>query len=160
VSDIGEEIKRRLLALPSGKSADLAGVSDEEISDLERYAGGRLPLVYKQFLRHLGRSAGELFRGTDHSFRQRDLRWKLEAEEIIARSQAPFLLSPSAFVFLMAQGYQFSFFHIDQGDDPSVHHYLEGASQPTLLDELLSGYLMRCIEDCELRELGRQVTKG
>jgi hypothetical protein len=53
----------------------------------------------------------------------------------------------------MSQGYQFSFFRIDQGDDPSVHHYLEGDSMPKQLNATLSGYLLDCIAELEHRKL-------
>jgi len=153
MSDIAVEIKRRLLALPGGREQDLEGASDEEIKELETYAGGQLPAVYQHFLKQLGRSAGELFRGSDYSVSKRfHLRLKEHAEELLLRNNAPFTLPPKAFVFLMHQGYQFCFFHIDQGDDPSVYYYLEGDPLPRQLDATLSGYLVRCIEACEQRK--------
>jgi hypothetical protein len=151
MSDIAYEFRRRLTALPD--SGDLEGASEEEIRELEKYAGGKLPSVYKQLLKKLGRSAGELFRGSDYSVRQPfHLRLKEHAEELLKRSKAPFVLPRTAFVFLMSQGYQFSFFHLDQGDDPEVYHYLEGEPTPRQMDATLSGYLLRCIEECERRK--------
>jgi hypothetical protein len=148
--DIGSEVRQRLLALPTGKEQDLAGANDEEIAELESYARGRLPAVYKQFLKQLGRSAGELFRGSEYAVRQHfDLRLKEHAEELLRRNGASFTLPQTAFVFLMSQGYQFSFFNLDEGDDPSVYHYLEGDLKPRILDATLSGYLRRCIIECE-----------
>lgn len=153
MSDIASEIRRRLLALPDSREQDLAGASAEEIRELEKYAGGQFPWIYRQFLQHLGRSAGDLFRGSDYSVSQCfHLRLKEHAEEILKRNKAPFVLPKTAFVFLMSQGYQFSFFHLDQGDDPSVYHYLEGDSIPKKLEGKLSGYLLRCIEECERRK--------
>jgi SMI1-KNR4 cell-wall len=146
------KIKRRLLALPNTGPLDLEGASEDEIRDLEKYAGGQLPAVYKQFLQQLGRSAGELFRGSDYSVGQQfHLHLKEHAEELLGRSKASFVLPAQAFVFLMSQGYQFAFFHIDQGDDPSVYHYLEGDQSPKQLDDTLSGYLLRSIDACEHR---------
>lgn len=152
VSDIASEIRRRLIALPESRGQDLEGASEEEIRQLEMYAGGRLPLVYKQFLRQLGRSAGELFRGSDYSVSQRfHLHLREHAEKLLMRSKAPFALATAAFVFLMSQGCQISFFYLDRGDDPSVYHYLEGDPVPRQLDATLSGYLLRCLEECERR---------
>lgn len=153
MSDITSEIRQRLLALPSGREQALEGARDEEIVELENYAGGRLPAVYKQFLKQLGRSAGEMLRGSEYAVSQRfHLRLKEHAEELLRRSGASFVLPRTAFVFLMSQGYQFAFFHLDQGDDPSVYYYLEGDSAPKLLDATLSGYFLRCIKACERRE--------
>lgn len=160
MSDIAVEIKRRLLALQADSEQDLEGARDEEIQELERYAGGCLPSVYKQFLKQLGRSAGELLRGSEYSVSQRfHLHLREHAEELLVRCKAPFVLPRTAFVFLMSQGYQFSFFHIDRGDDPGVYHYLEGDPTPSLLDASLSGYLRRCIEACEQRaELAKSIS--
>jgi SMI1/KNR4 family protein SUKH-1 len=152
MSDTGFDIRRRLIALPESSEQDLEGASEEEIRELEKYAGGPLPAVYKQFLKQLGRSAGELFRGSDYSVSQRfRLHLREHAEALLLRSNAPFVLPKTAFVFLMSQGYQFSFFYIGQGDDPGVYHYLEGDPLPRQLDATLSGYLLRCIEECERR---------
>lgn len=153
MSDIASEIRQRLLSLLSSREDELEGASDEEIVELESYAGGRFPAVYKQFLKCLGRSAGELLRGSEYAISQSlRLRLKEHAEELLRRSDASFVLPRKAFVFLMSQGYQFAFFNLDQGDDPCVYHYLEGDSTPKLLDPTLSGYLLRCIEACERRE--------
>ncbi len=152
MSDIAAEIRRRLSDLPIRGGQHLEGASEEEIRKLETYAGGPLPLVYKQFLRQLGRSAGELFRGSEYSVSQRFRPHLREhAEELLKRNNARFVLPVEAFVFLMSQAYQFSFFSIDQGDDPSVYHYLEGDALAKCLDASLSGYLLRCIEECEQR---------
>lgn len=39
------------------------------------------------------------------------------------------ILPADAFVFLMHQGYQFSFFALAKGDDPAVSSYLEGRKE-------------------------------
>jgi hypothetical protein len=150
MADIASEIRQRLLALPSSSEQVLEGASDEEVEELEIYAGGKLPAVYKQFLKQLGRSAGELFRGSEYAVSQCfHLRLKEHAEELLRRSGASFILPQTAFVFLMSQGYQFAFFNLDQGDDPSVYHYFEDDRTPKLLGATLSGYFLRCIEACE-----------
>ena len=150
--NIVSEISQRLLALPEGSNQVLEGATEDEIRELEDFAGGRLPLTYKDFLTQLGRSAGELFRGTEYSVIQRfRLRLREHAERILARSKAPFTLPRTAFVFLLSPGSQFSFFNRDQGDDPSVYHYREGYQTPKQLNSTLSDYLLRCVEECEQR---------
>lgn len=154
MSNIPYEIRQRLLALPSAGAYRLEGATDEDIVELEKYAGAKLPAVYEQFLKQLGRSAGELFRGSDYSVSQRfGLRLREHAEDLLRRTGASFALPRSAFVFLMHQGYQFTYFDLDQGDDPPVYYYLEGDLVPTLLDSTLSGYLLHCTEECECRAL-------
>ena len=153
MTSVADQIRHRLLALPSGETSQLEGASKDEIDDLEAYAGCTLPAVYKDFLSHLGRSAGELLRGSDYSVSERfHLRLKEYAEKIVKLSTSSYTLPPSAFVFLMSQGYQFAFFHTDQGDDPSVYCFHEGDEKPQLIESQLSRYLVRCIEACEERE--------
>lgn len=143
-----KELKQRVEALSAGTEFQLEGASEEEIQELEAYAGGPLPDVYKLFLKEMGHSAGKMFRGTDYSLTQRArLRFRKRAEELLEKTS--YRLSQTAFVFLMSQGYQFSYFHIDQGDDPSVYHFLQGNAEPTLLDQSLSNYLLRCVEAYE-----------
>jgi hypothetical protein len=151
MSILASEMKQRLLAMPSTRD-HLEGASGEEIQELEKYAGGPFPAVYRQFLEQLGRSAGALFRGTEYSVRQRfQLRLREHAERILKRGAAPFALPATAFVFLMSPGSQFSFFSMNEGDDPAVYHYREGDQAPKKLDTTLSGYLRRCLEQCEQR---------
>jgi hypothetical protein len=50
-----DEIKRRLCLIPREDSSRFEGCTPEEIVELEEYAGGKLPLCYRQFLEHLGR---------------------------------------------------------------------------------------------------------
>ena len=155
--DFGYEIKQRLVALPTERDQKLEGASDEEIQALEQYAGGPFPSVYKQFLKSLGRSAGELLRGTEYSVTGRDrLRLREPAERLLQRKQSSFVLPDTAFVFLMSQGYQFSFFFMNQGNDPPVYHYHEGDGQPTQLASSLSNYLFKCIDACEERNTLKQ----
>lgn len=152
MSDIGEEIKRRLLGLPNTRPGDLEGATDEDVRGLEEYAGCRLPLAYRQFLRQLGRASGELFRGTDCAIGQPSgLRLKEAAGETLREGKSLFTLPPRAFVFLMSQGYQFSFFDADEGDDPAVYHYLEGDAGPKKLADSLTAYLRQSVEACERR---------
>ena len=153
MSDIGIEIKQRLLALPLGRDANLEGATERDILELENYAGGQFPAVYKQFLKQLGEALGELFRGSDYAVGQHfQLHLKEPAEELLRRMNASFTLPRTAFVFLMSQGYQFTFFDLDDGNDPIVYHYLEGDLAPSVLDTKLSRYLRRCVEACEQRE--------
>lgn len=153
MTDIASEIRQRLLSLPSEREEHLEGADDEDIAELETYAGGKLPAVYKHFLKQLGRVAGELLRGSEYSISQGfRLRLREPAEELLHRSGASFILPETAFVFLMSQGYQFSYFKLDEGDDPCIYHYSEGDLMPKILESTLSGYLLRCLEACERRE--------
>lgn len=54
------EITQLMASLGVAKSVDLIGVTEKEIQSLEDCLGASLPLSYREFLRHMGRSAGYL----------------------------------------------------------------------------------------------------
>lgn len=149
-ANLMKTIKQRLLNLSTTNPLDLQGASEEEIQTLERYAGGTFPQVYRDFLTAFGRSAGPLFQGTESSLSDRmRLRLRKSAEAIVSSSGSQFEIPEMAFVFLMAQGYQFSYFLLADGEDPPVFHYLEGEPGPTRLAERLSDYYLECVEQYE-----------
>ena len=144
------DIKSRLQQLKGSDSAEVAEANEEEIRQLEEYAGGSLPHVYREFLRQVGRSTGCLFRGSEGSLQSRfQLRMRAQAEGLLKRTHAAWTLPGDAFVFLMTQGYQFSYFRLSEGDDPPVYHYLEESEGATRLADHLSDYFRRCLEACE-----------
>lgn len=152
MAEPGTELRRRMLAF-ARSDGGVEGAGDDEVAELERYAGGRFPTVYRQYLGLFGRRSGELFRGTESGLSQpHRLRLREAAERLLERRPSGFRLPPGAFVFLMTQGYQFAYFPTDAGNDPPVFRYLEGDDRPHPLGGSLSEYLLRCVEECERRQ--------
>lgn len=54
------ELTQLMASLGVAKNSDLVGVTEKDIQSLERHFGLQLPLSYRTFLRHMGRSAGQL----------------------------------------------------------------------------------------------------
>ena len=99
--------------------------SVEEVAALERWAGLPLPAAYQAYLLIAGRYPPPALVGSDCTieslYQLRD--W---AVEILREQPPPFELPPSAFVFIMHQGYQFMYFLADGvADDPAVFYYHE-----------------------------------
>lgn len=122
------------------------GCSEKEIAELESRFGVRLPNPYRRFLRRFGRddAASSSLRGSDYYV---PLLFELRswAEEMLRESGCPFALHPQDFIILMHQGYQFYYFRADgASDDPPVHCYLEGRTQPEEKFSAISDWLREC----------------
>lgn len=50
---------------------------------------------------------------------------KVWADELLKENTSKLSLTPNDFVFWMSQGYMFTFFKLDEGNDPSVYFYTE-----------------------------------
>lgn len=142
-------IQQLASAIVSGGIAgpgDLAGCTPEEIALLEHKFGIKLPELYCDWLRTMGRDAGHYLQGSD-AFYPAILELRDWATELLVENGNPFSLPDDAFVFLMHQGYQFLYFRtVSQNPDPPVMYYFEGKplSQgwPTL-----SRYFQQVLED-------------
>lgn len=137
------EIAERLRESSGPDEIAIEGASAAEIGELETYAGGSLPDVYRRFLSVMGHSAGTLFRGSDCLLTQRHrLRFRESAERIINRNGAGFELPEDAFVFLVHHGYQFLYFCLGQGDDPPVFRFSDADQTANKIADTFSGFLL------------------
>ncbi|HMB55426.1 MAG TPA: SMI1/KNR4 family protein [Thermoanaerobaculia bacterium] len=123
----------------------LAGCSEEEIGRFESALGAPLPAAYRRFLARAGRSAGDFMVGSDLHYPGL-LKLRAAADELLEDDGTPFRLGPHQVVFLMHQGYQFLFLDDAGGDDPAVHHYLEG-EEPNRVCNSFSEWLRIAVED-------------
>jgi SMI1-KNR4 cell-wall len=145
-----EDLERRLQSLSCLPQRQLEGANAQEIAELEKYAGAPLPLVYREFLRRMGRWAGELFLGSDYSLEQwHHLRLREHAERILRKRHAAYSLPTAAFVFLLHQGYQFLFFSLDDGDDPPAFHFSEKSGTVEQKSDSFSAFLDSFVRDLE-----------
>jgi len=53
--------------------------------------------------------------------------------ELLEENQFPQTLPKDAFVFLMHQGYQFSFFRLSEGENPPIYFYCEGETKESFV---------------------------
>lgn len=136
----------KLLQSGLANKANLQGCSTSEIEKLEAASQVVLPGAYKEFLCAIGKSAGEFLIGED-VFYSDILNLRGYADELLAESQAGFVLPKSAFVFLMHQGYQFLFFDTASGEDPAVFHYMEKEAQPKEVFTNFSKWLNAILDD-------------
>lgn len=116
-----------LIEIIRAKNQRLVPCSVEQVEELENKAGANLPAVYKQFLTTMGVSADKFMLGSSCFWDELpDL--KQGAKELLLENNFK-ELPDNAFVFWMHQGYQFAFFIMGQGDNPTVYYYNETENQ-------------------------------
>jgi hypothetical protein len=148
-------IKRRLLEWGLADPPEVRGCTADEISLLEQANGVRFPNIYRDYLAEMGRSAGELFRGSD-AFYDKLMHLRGWAKEMIDESASGFELPGDAVVFLMHQGYVLFFFRTSEGDDPPVYRLRETEKAATRVNDAFSSFLTStvaaCAEMCRVHE--------
>lgn len=101
----------------------------EEIQQLERVLGLRLPLAYQEFLLWMGHGAGGFLAGSDWIFEDLfDL--KEAARELLEENRSTEVLPEDTFVFFMHQGYRFLYLRPSEGENPPVYEYSEAMKPP------------------------------
>jgi hypothetical protein len=123
------------------KKENVQGCTYEEIEEIERFYGLKLPASYRQWLLKYGRELGGEFVGSDCHYPVL-LKLKVWAEELLNDCGKPFVLGKEDFVFLMHQGYQFFYFKSDgKLDEPMVYHYFECWDEPKLVAKSFTEWL-------------------
>ena len=84
--------------------------------------------AYQEFLLSMGRSAGQFLRGSD-CFLNHIPQLQEWAVELLQENNFAESLPEDAFIFLMHQGYQFSFFRVSEGADPRLTHTAKGLTK-------------------------------
>lgn len=137
-----EEMVAAVMDAGLAAPGELAGCTEDQISQMEATFGLALPKKYREYLSVMGANSGDLFIGTDI-----DYPWPTKLRKAAERLclDSPYTLPADAFVFSMHQGYSFLFIEAGQGDDPPVFLFSEGYSQPTKVAPSFSGWLLNAI---------------
>ena len=147
MSEFVDQLAQLVVASSLSTQRDIRGCSDAEIRELENHFEIRLPKVYKDFLKRMGKGAGLFMQGTDIFYEW--LFGNREAmEDVLTLDKNPFSISKQVFVFSSHQGYIFHFFDTSAAqDDPPVYGYGEGELKPRLVNESLSDFLKTAIDE-------------
>lgn len=142
-----EEAATQLINANVASTNTINGCTKNEIEQIEAIFDINLPTVYRQFLKRMGKSAGDFLVGTDYLFPDL-LKLRKIAEDLIEDCSAQFILNKLDFVFAAHQGYQFLFFRVsDSSDDPAVFYFLEGEEEPKQVFNHFSEWLLECVFD-------------
>ena len=105
------------------KNLKVLGCETYEVVNLEKQLGIFLPEAYKEFLLWMGKDPSIFLRGSEIEY-QCLVKIQQRANELLnERDLKP--LSYNAFVFYIHQGYQFSYFLLDENEDPDVYFFDE-----------------------------------
>ena len=134
-----DELIRHRIEQGRATAADFRGCSDAEVANLESAVELSLPTLFKDYLRLMGKSAGEMLCGSDIRFGCLHLLTGEGREEMAGRGVT---LPPDAFVFFAHQGYDYMYFFTSDGaGDPPVHRYHSDWEDPRQVFPAFSGYL-------------------
>lgn len=117
------------------------GCSDKEIEEIMNSQGvTRLPHLYVQFMKLLGKKDAELFVGQDILYDEA-LELKHYLHEELEHHKTTWRLPDDAFVFWTGQGYSYLYFQVNDSDDPPVYQYLSGNEHSSLVCDTFSQWL-------------------
>jgi hypothetical protein len=127
---------------------EVQGCTEVEIEQIAAVQAGVLPTYYIDFLRLMGKGAGNLYGGSEWLYPHL-LDVKDSMEEELDRAGSPFELPKHAIVVWSHQGYQFAWMTSATGRvDPPVWYWMHADGRPTKprwsswLDFLLEGEQM------------------
>lgn len=118
----------------------MSGCTDEEVQQIQKQYKFTIPAIYVEFLKRMGRGAGQILAGTD-VFYPEVLGLTEAAEEMMRREESSHLFPEDSVVFAMHQGYQFMYFRCSEGDDPPVYYYMMGDLEVKCKYPSFSNYL-------------------
>ena len=145
----------------------IVGCASEEIDAIKSVQGikdRRLPEIYAQFLRELGKKCGDLFIGYDLTYRFLS---SYSFRDAINDSLIRFgrnVLSEDQYVFMNLQSASHWYFTLDHGDDPPVFAYWEPFEEdddpmkdgPVKVASHLSEFLTEFIAERESKDSQRE----
>lgn len=142
------ETRHRLekaIQLIAAGSQETAGCSTSDIERLHRRISFPLPDAYLYFFEAVGADAGDFLKGSEFLLHQLDDA-TAEAEALL-EDDGDLRLPPNAFVFCSHHGYQFLFFILGDGPDPTVHYHLEAEGEFQRVADTFSEWLMETVRD-------------
>jgi SMI1 / KNR4 family (SUKH-1) len=106
------------------------GFPESEVVQAEARLGVRFPSVFRQFLTEMGKSPGDLFRGSSLAGVTEFEQFRADALELLAETDPALTMPADAVVFLFHQGYQFVYLLAVGGFDGPAMLWTETAREP------------------------------
>lgn len=139
-----EQLAKILVEAGFTASEPITGCSDSDIEELEQRYNVKLPSAYTEFLRVMGRKAGNFL--TDGSWLYPLEYARQEALAHIEAEESDFILPSTEFVFLTRDNFFLSF-DTTCGDDPPVRIFEDGSREPRHFFDSFSSWLTTCVEN-------------
>lgn len=122
------------------------GYSEPEVAAAESSLGVSFPVVFREYLRGMANSPGDLFRGSHLAGIAEFPQFRADALELLAETDPQLSLPPEAVVFLSHQGYTFVYLLAAGGFDGPPMQWTETERQPRQVAATLADMV-----DAELR---------
>ena len=107
------------------------GFPEAEVASAEARLDVRFPAVFREYLLQMGRSPGDLFRGSDLAGVEEFEGFRAGAEGLLRETDPSLSLPPEAVVFLSHQGYTFVYVLAVGGFDGPPMQWAEGEREPS-----------------------------
>ena len=126
------------------------GYSEREVAASEVDLGIRFPSLFREYLRAMAKSPGDLFRGSDLAGITDFPQFRADALELLAETDPQLSLPPEAVVFLSHQGYTFVYLLARDSFDSPPMQLTETEREP---QQIAAGFAD--MVDAELRLMER-----
>ncbi|AZZ90743.1 hypothetical protein EUZ85_08465 [Hahella sp. KA22] len=121
---------------------EYAGLDEKEIHNLEEYACGKLPQIYKEFLITCGKEPSGYFKEVSIDLYPDLLELKDVFDEANSEAKSPVTLESDVFLIGEYSGEQFWYFKLSDGNDPAVYFLSIWDNHTYKEDEHLSNFLL------------------
>jgi hypothetical protein len=121
---------RRLIEQHHRRLTTFVGFSEREVAGAEVRLGVRFPTVFREYLRTMAKSPGDLYRGSDLAGVADFEEFRASALEMLADTDPALTLPPEAVVFLWHQGYMFVYLRAAGGFDGPAMQWTENRRKP------------------------------
>ncbi len=140
-----QEFLNSLISLKIVNKNDVIGCTEQEITNLEEYIGSKLPVVFREYLLVMGRSAGAYSRGT--SFLYKDLFEITDLAKKTMLLEQGVKLPKDTFVIFSHQGCIFGYFKLADGNNPPVYTCSVSSNKLLMYSESFTEYLDKSLAE-------------
>lgn len=133
--------KRKLIDAGLAAEVDFVGCSCDEISQLERLFGVKLPAAFVDFLSVMGKGQGGFYAEASISYPFDDMR-RIAIDLLDGYER----LSDTAFVFVERYGCAVLYFETTEGEDPPVYVCQEDDEPPKRISASFSEWLRASVD--------------
>jgi hypothetical protein len=121
---------RHLIEQHYRRLTNFCGYTEPEVAAAEARLGVRFPAVFREYLREMAQSPGDLFRGSHLAGITEFEQFRADAVALLAETDPALTLPPEAVVFLSHQGYTFVYLLAAGGFDGPPMQWTETEREP------------------------------
>ena len=128
--DVFVDTPQHLIDEHQRQQTTFSGWTEREVANCEAELGVSFPLVFRQYLLEMGKSPGDLFKGSERAGIDEFDKFRSFAMRLLNRLDPQLRLPRDAVVFLTHQGYTFLYLIASDGFDGPVMQWMELEREP------------------------------